>query len=126
MTITTQSAKTKGANFERRIADYLKDQLLDDRIDRRTKSGHKDRGDIAGVRIGGQKLVIECKNAPMHVDLPTWIREAHIEAGNDDALTGIVIAKRKGTTTPGEQWVHMTVDDLISLITGERRIELIA
>ena len=120
MTITPAAAKAKGAHFETRIAEYLATELLDDRIERRTKHGHKDTGDIGGVKIGGQRLIIECKNCPMNVDLPTWLREAHREAGNDDALAGIVIAKRKGITNIGEQFVHMTVDDLLALITGER------
>ena len=120
MTRNLKSARTAGATFERQIADYLATQLKDNRIDRRIKYGQQDRGDITGLKLWGQPLVIECKNSPMHVDLSGWIREAHTEAGNDDALTGIVIAKRKGTTHPGEQWVHMTVDDFCALLTGER------
>jgi hypothetical protein len=120
MTRSRRSAKTLGANFERRTADYLAATLDDDRIDRRAKTGHKDRGDISGIRAHNQRIVIECKNSPLHADIPAWIREAHTEAGNDDALVGVVIAKRRGVTDPGQQWVHMTVDDLCALITGER------
>lgn len=123
MTRSRSSAKAAGSRFERLIADGLAHALDDDRIDRRVKSGAKDRGDIGGVRIHGQRLVIEAKDCA-RTDLPTWTREAHIEAGNDDALTGVVVAKRRGTTDPMEQWVHMTVRDLVALITGQRQEEL--
>ena len=44
------SAKKAGTSFERLVADYLKQRLNDDRIDRRVKTGNKDRGDIGGGR----------------------------------------------------------------------------
>ncbi|BAH52274.1 hypothetical protein [Rhodococcus opacus] len=112
------SAKAAGSRFERLIADGLALALGDDRIDRRVKTGAKDRGDIAGVRIHGQRLVIECKDCAT-TSLPQWTREAQLEAGNDDALAGVVVAKRRGTTDPLDQWVHMTVRDLVALITGQ-------
>lgn len=113
------SARQAGAKSERAIADYLAAALNDDRVDRRVKRGVKDRGDISGLRIHGQRLVIEVKDCA-RVDLPGWTTEAHLEAGNDDALTGVVVAKRRGTTNPGKWWVHMTVDDLLALLTGQR------
>jgi hypothetical protein len=124
MTRSRQSAKQAGTTFERQIADYLASALNDDRIDRRIKTGNKDRGDITGIQIHGQRLVIECKNSPTNIDLPGWIREAHTEAGNDDAITGIIIHKRKGKTYTGDQWVTMTVADLCSLITGNPRLDI--
>ena len=119
VTRSRQSAKTAGTRFERTIADHLAAALDDDRIDRRIKRGQNDRGDISGVRIHGQRLVIEVKDCAK-TDLPGWTREAQLEAGNDDALAGVVIFKRRGVRNPGEQWVAMTVDDLIALISGER------
>lgn len=113
------SAKKAGSSFERQIADYLA-QHIDNRIDRRVKTGSKDKGDIAGVRHLGQRLVIECKNYAGKILPAKWVNEAHVEAGNDDALAGIVIAKRKGTTDPGAQYVLMTVNDFIALNTGTR------
>ncbi|TFH57297.1 hypothetical protein [Glutamicibacter arilaitensis] len=111
------SAKAAGSKFERDIADHLA-KTVDDRIDRRPKMGAKDRGDIGGVRVHGQKLVLECKNTS-RINLGTWITEAHTEAGNDDALAGVIVHKRHGVGAPGKQWVTMTVDDLIALLTGE-------
>lgn len=113
------TARKAGPAFERLIADYLKERLGDERIDRRVKTGNKDRGDIGGVFFHGHRLVIECKNV-MKLALPAWTREAEIERGNDDALAGVVVHKRHGSGKPGEQWVTMTVDQLIALITGEK------
>lgn len=116
---TRSSAKAAGARFERQIADHLAAVLEDDRIDRRVKTGAKDRGDIAGLRAHGQRIVLELKDCA-RVNLAGWIAEAHLEAGNDDALVGLVVSKRHGVGNPGEQWVHCTVDDLVALMTGQR------
>lgn len=119
MTRNRTSARAAGSRTERAVADYLASALEDDRIDRRVKRGIKDRGDISGVRAHGQRLVLEVKDCATQ-KLPQWTAEAHLEAGNDDALVGVVIAKRRGTSDPGKFWVHMTVDDLLALISGER------
>lgn len=119
MTRSRSSARAAGSRTERAAADYLATALDDDRIDRRVKRGIKDRGDIGGLRVHGQRLVLEVKDCA-RVDLPGWTNEAHLEAGNDDALVGVVVAKRRGTQDPGRWWVHMTLDDLLALITGEK------
>lgn len=112
-----QSAKAAGARFERQISDYLRDNL-DDRIDRKVKTGAKDRGDIANVRDShNRRIVIETKDYGGKLNLPQWTKEAHTEADNDGAEVGLVIAKRRGTTNPADQWVAMTVNDLIQLLT---------
>ena len=113
-----RSARQAGSRFERHIADHLA-KHVDDRIDRRVKTGAKDRGDIAGLRHHGHRLVIECKNTT-RANLAGWIAEAHTAAGNDDALAGIVAHKRHGRAYAGDQWVTMTVDDLIALLTLTR------
>ncbi|WP_340055341.1 hypothetical protein [Corynebacterium parakroppenstedtii] len=35
-------------------------------------------------------------------------------------MVGIVVAKRRGITNPGAQFVLMTVNDLVALIRGDR------
>ena len=114
-----QSAKAAGAAAERAVADYMARQLQDDRIDRRVKTGAKDTGDIGGIRIHQQRMVVEVKNCAK-TSLSAWVAEAHTEAGHDDALLGVVVAKRVGTTDPGRWYVHMTLDDLLALMTGHR------
>lgn len=112
------SAKAAGARFEREIADCLS-YYVDDRIDRRVKTGAKDKGDIGGVRMHGQRVVFELKNVT-NTNLAGWMREAEDERGNDDALFGAVIHKRHGKGDPLDQWVTMTVRELIAVLTGHR------
>lgn len=115
------SAKAAGAKFERLIADGLAVALGDTRIDRRVKTGSKDKGDIANVRLGEHKIVIECKDRGGQFYAAEWVAEAEAERINDDhALAGVVIAKRRGTTDPLEQWCVMTVSELVALLRGDR------
>ncbi len=114
-----RSAKTAGTRFETVIATALATALDDDRIERRTRNGAKDRGDISGVRLHGQRVVIECKDTTA-MRLPEWVAEAQIEAGNDDALVGLVVHKRHGVSDPLQQWVTCTVGDLLAILTGQR------
>lgn len=116
---TRRSAKTAGAKFERQIADYLRDQLHTPEIDRLVKTGTKDRGDIGNVRDShGRLIAIEAKNTH-RLDLPAWTREAAQEAENYGAHVGVVVHKRHGVGDPGQQWVTLTLDDLIHLIRKE-------
>jgi hypothetical protein len=121
MARSRRTARQAGTSFETLIVDYLAKVLDDDRIERRARNGAKDRGDISGLRCHGQRLVVECKNHS-RLDLAGWIAEAQIEAGNDDAIAGIVVHKRRGTTKPERQYVSMTVAELIALLTGQRAI----
>ena len=113
------SAKAAGTRFERQIADHLANHV-DDRIDRRVKTGSKDRGDISGLRHMGQRIVVECKDYGGQLKPGPWVEEAGRERGNDDAGVGLVVAKRRGTTAPGDQFVLMTLADLVALLTGSR------
>jgi hypothetical protein len=114
----TRYHRQKGSTFERLIADYLATHV-DDRIDRRVKNGTKDRGDIGGLRHMGHRIVIECKNTAKP-SLGGWATEAETERGNDDALAGIIIHKRHGKGRPEDQWVTLTLGELVALLTGTR------
>lgn len=119
MSRNRRSAKAAGTRFETVIARALSEALDDDRIERRTRNGSKDRGDIGGVRIHAQRVVLECKDCT-RIDLPAWTAEARIEAGNDDALVGVVVHKRHGVGDPLQQWVSMTVADLVAILSGQQ------
>lgn len=119
MTRSRASAKAAGTAFETLVATYLAQTLDDDRIERRARGGAKDRGDIGGVRVHGQRLVLECKNH-RRTDLAGWVAEADIERGNDDALAGVVVHKRHGTAKPERQYVTMELAEFVALITGQR------
>lgn len=119
MTRTRASAKAAGSRFERLVADWLREVLQDDRVDRRVKRGNKDRGDLSGLRIHGQRLVAELKDTA-RMDLGGWAAEAEVERMNDDALAAVIISKRHGRGRAADQWVHMTLADFAALLTGER------
>lgn len=114
-----RSAKQAGARFERVMADHLADVLDDDRIDRKVKTGSKDCGDIGGVRAHSQRVVLELKDYGGVIKAAEWLREAEVERGNDDALAGAVICKRRGVTDPNDQIVLMDVRNFVALITGQ-------
>jgi hypothetical protein len=118
MSRNRKSARNAGTRFERLIADCLAAHV-DDRIDRRVKNGNKDKGDIAGLRHMGGRVVIEAKDVSK-LALGPWVTEADVERGNDDAVAGLVVHKRRGHGDPLDQYVTATVRDLIALLTGER------
>lgn len=113
------SAKAAGAKFERVLADHLSIALDNEFIDRKVKTGSKDTGDVGGVRAHGQRIVLELKDYGGQVKVSEWLKEAEVERGNDDALAGIVIAKKRGTADPNDQIVLMDVRNFVALITGE-------
>lgn len=110
-----KSAKQAGARFERTTADYMRD-VTGQPIDRLVKTGAKDRGDVGPFRNAqGDLVAVECKNTT-RLALPQWIGEAHTEAVNYGAATGVIVHKRRGVTDPGKQWVTMTLDDLLTIM----------
>ena len=122
MTRSRASAKGAGTSFETLMSGYLNFHV-DDRIERRRLTGAKDRGDISAVKVfRGGRMVLECKDAAGEYAgrLGSWVNEADTERGNDDAVACAVLVKRKGTRAPGRQFVIMTADDLVALLTGDR------
>jgi hypothetical protein len=68
--------------------------------------------------VGGGRVVVECKDYGGQIMAGPWLAEAGAERGNDDAVVGVVVAKRRGTTVPGEQIVMMTLLDFALLLEG--------
>lgn len=118
MARSRSSAKQAGAKFERLISDTLA-WHIDDRIDRRARTGSKDKGDIGGLRVHGQRVVIEAKNCA-RPDLAGWAAEAAVERENDNALAGVIVHKRFGKGAGLQQWVTMEMSEFIALVTGKR------
>ena len=110
-------SKQKGTSFERLIADGLSEHFDDDRIDRAPLRGNADRGDISGLRSPFGKIAVECKNVAK-LDLAGWVTEAQAEAGNLDAIAGIVIHKRRGKGQFLDQYVTCTVRELLAIGWG--------
>ena len=110
--------RQKGSSFERLVADFFKAHGFPF-ADRRVKSGAKDKGDIGGVGTDAGRLVLECKNTSK-ISLGTWAAEAETERLNDEALAGVIVHKRHGKGKPGDQWVTLTLTDLVAIMTGKR------
>lgn len=120
MTRSRQSAKAAGARHERVIADYFKAHVSRF-VDRMPKYGAADRGDILNVEtFNEQAVAVECKDYGGRLEAGAWLGEAETERVNLGAVAGLVVAKRRGTTAPGEQIVLMTVDDFVAILTGKR------
>jgi hypothetical protein len=119
MSRSRASAKAAGTRHETSIVGYLA-RHYDDIVERRRQSGAKDRGDISGWRFAGRHICAELKDYGGKFHVGTWLNEVEVERGNADAAVGLVIAKRRGTTDPGDQVVLMTLRDLVCLLTGER------
>lgn len=120
MSRSRASAKAAGSRMERLVADCLSHHV-DDRVDRRVKTGAADKGDIGGLRThSGKRVVVEVKDHGGKYQVGPWLDEAEQERINDDAAIGVVIAKRRGISDPLQQAVFMTVADLVGLLTGER------
>lgn len=113
-----RSAKDAGTRFETSVARWLAEHV-DDRIERRARNGEKDRGDLSGLRTAHGRVVSECKDTT-RIELAQWASEAETERGNDDALAGLTIHKRRGVADPSQQWVTMTLADLAALLTGHQ------
>jgi hypothetical protein len=104
--------------MESLVAAYLA-KHIDDRIERRRLTGAKDRGDISGLRVHGHRVAVEVKDVAK-LALSGWVNEAETARGNDDGLAGVVVHKRRGTADPGDQYVTLTLRDLVALIVGSR------
>ena len=112
-----RSAKTAGTRFERSVADYLARVLGDDQVDRQVKTGSRDKGDIRGLFIRGERVVLECKDCS-RTELARWVGEAAEEAGNADARWWFVCHKRRGKGDPAEQYVTTDLRTLAALVAG--------
>lgn len=112
------ASKRKGTAFESLIVAGLQ-QHLGDGVCRRTTSGAKDRGDIHGLYIRGLRTVAECKNTKA-TQLGTHWNEVEVERGNDDADVGLLIHKRHGKGQALDQWVTLTLRELLTIVMGVR------
>lgn len=108
----------KGTKQERLVADYLKEHVSR-YIDRRPKTGSKDKGDIANLEAMLQPIVMEVKNTA-RVTVSSFLAEAEAERINDGALAGVVCYKRTGKGKAEDQIVMMTLRDFVAIITGTR------
>ena len=120
MSRNRRSARKAGADMESATVRYLAWALDDPRIERRHLTGAKDRGDVTGVMLDQERVVIECKNTA-RMEVSSHIDEAETEAGNDGALYWAVVQKRRGIglksrEAVGRQLVYMTLEQYALLL----------
>ena len=120
MSRNRRSARKAGADMESATVHYLAWALNDPRIERRHLTGSKDRGDVTGVMLDQERVVIECKNTA-RLDIPKHLDDAQKEARNDGAVFWAVAQKRariglKSRETVGQQLVYMTLEQYALLL----------
>jgi len=102
--------KAKGTRWESAIVTYLRERGWP-HAERRTLSGAKDQGDIAGI-VGG---VIEAKDQARH-SFAEWLDEANKERDHAHADFGVVWAHRRGKSSPRDGYVVMDGDTFTWLL----------
>lgn len=106
--------RAKGTAAETAVVRYLQAQGFI-HVERRALHGTQDKGDITGL----PGVVIEVKNHAK-LDLAGWLKELEQEMVNAKADFGFVVAKKRGTTDPGEWYVVMPLKVLIEEIKETR------
>lgn len=115
----TTRQKAKGSAFEREIVHWLRDNGFP-YAERGVAGATDDIGDI----IGTPNLVWECKNQKA-MNLSQWVNELEEEIRNQENryvtasglhVTGAVIHKRRGTTSPGEYYATTTLSRWTRLV----------
>jgi hypothetical protein len=105
-------SKQKGTAFETLVLGAFREAYP--YAERRAMNGKLDKGDL---NLPGEDLyIVECK-AVTRFNLPEWKREAEQEAANAGVRVGVVVHKRRGNANPWDQWVTMTVFDLLYLVS---------
>lgn len=102
-----------GTSFETSLIPLL-DQYYPG-AERRALHGKLDRGDF--VLPGESRFILEAKNV-RKMDLAGWLKEAHDEAFNAGVRAGVVVAKKRGTTNPLDQYAILDLGDLLWLANG--------
>ena len=97
----TSPQKRKGSAAELAVAKWLR-KLGWIHAERSRAGWTDDRGDIDGM----PGVVVEVKNCKT-ISIPEWLRELEVEIANAQAWTGVVIAKRKGSTDVDDWYAIM-------------------
>jgi hypothetical protein len=111
----SSSQKRKGTAFESSIRNYLNASGFG--VERTIAGASEDRGDLHGLRVHGDPVVVECKNH-RRMELAQWVDEACAEAENAGAPIGVVVHKKRGVTYAGDQYVTMRLCDFVWLVEG--------
>lgn len=110
-------SKQKGTAFETAVTKFMR---LYYPVERRALQGAHDTGDIAGLTIHGQPIVVECKNT-RQLNISEHMKEAIREAQNAHAAFPVLVqhAPRIGFDKPdntGQQWAILQLSDFMQLL----------
>lgn len=110
-------SKQKGTAFETAVTRFMR---LYYPVERRALQGAHDTGDIAGLEIHGQPIVVECKNT-RQLNISEHMKEAIREAQNAHAAFPVLVqhAPRIGFDKPdntGQQWAILQLSDFMQLL----------
>lgn len=105
----SSKSKIKGSLAELAVVKWLKKWFP--YVDRRLAGATLDKGDISGI----PGVTIEVKNHAS-MKLSEWIGELQVEMKNDNAWTGVVIHKKKGTTDVGQWYASMPAEIWVELL----------
>jgi hypothetical protein len=103
-------SKQKGTAAETSVVKYLKENGFV-HAERRALTGTNDKGDITGCG----PVVFEVKNHKA-MDLAGWLKELQTETVNAEANTGCVVAKKRGTTNPGDWYAVLPFEWFVHLL----------
>ena len=106
-------ARAKGTRAESAVVEYLKQRGWV-HAERRALGGAKDRGDVAGI----PGVVVEVKSAA-RLELAEWVREARVEALNDNASVWFVVAKPVGRGNPADWYAITTLRVMCDLLSED-------
>jgi hypothetical protein len=105
------NSRAKGARYERQVELWLSSQF-GDRITRTNRSGFDGEDfDLDGL------VSIEVKNCA-RLELSAWLAQADRDAGPD--RLPIVLHKRRGSSSVGDDYVTLKARDLAALLLLER------
>ena len=105
--------KALGTEWETAVVRYTKEQLGDERIERRALHGSKDMGDIAHVYAHGYEGIIECKRSQKlgAAIMAEFQRQTLDERENADADFALLVVKNFNHSV-GEAFCWVTLRDL--------------
>lgn len=104
-------ARQKGTSAETAVVEYLRERGFK-WAERRALHGAVDKGDI---NLGDPSVVLEVKRCEKF--LPgEWIKELEAEKHNARAGIGAVWFWRRGKGSPGDWYVLMSGEDLVTLL----------
>lgn len=110
-----------GKAWERDIEQGARQRGYD--ADRTRDTGTKDQGDLC-IRVGGQFVVVEAKNAALQPG--PFVEEALLEAKHFAELRSlpaervhpVVFVKRRGKADIGEAFALTTIDEYLRLVSA--------